>query len=382
MDSEAEFQLQPSSSVEALELLLGAGLDRVQAANLLSGADSSGQGPSSQDRGGDQRSSTRSAVEQGSHQPAQSSQFERTVLETLAKFGKRLDSLTARVEGSDSSSSTPSEVSRMSEPSRDWADRDVDERLNDYSAIITWPDEELGEDPSARPLVSVSESTARTLKSAFKKPLSNTARLLVRKPYSFPNVEDTKCPKLDRVIKQNLTKDVRDADSNAARLQALSLDAVAPLVFILEEAQKGSLTPQSAAEAAKAALMLVGNASAQMAKERRKKVTKDLNKDLITLAEDPEMFEEAAPLLFGASFEKMKDHLESLKCLRQSMAPRSGYRSDQFFRGGRRQYPPRGGGSSYRGRGGQRFHPYPHQRSGRETQRQFQRKGQQVQQKQ
>ena len=110
------------------------------------------------------------------------------------------------------------------------------------------------------------------------------------------------------------------------------LKALKKTLFILEEVQKGSLTPQSAAEAAKAALMLLGNALAQMAKERRKKVTKDLNKDLITLAEDPEMFEEAAPLLFGASFEKkMKDHLESLKCLRQSMAPRSGYRSDQFF---------------------------------------------------
>ena len=80
----------------------------------------------------------------------------------------------------------------------------------------------------------MSESTARTLKSAFRKPLSNTARLLVRKPYGFPNVEDTKCPKLDRVIKQNLTKDVKDADSNAARLQTLNLDAVAPMVFILE----------------------------------------------------------------------------------------------------------------------------------------------------
>ena len=79
MDSEAEFQLQPSSSAEALELLLGAGLDRVQAANLLTG-DSSGQRPSSQDNGGDKRSSTRSAVEQGSHQLTQSSQFERTVL--------------------------------------------------------------------------------------------------------------------------------------------------------------------------------------------------------------------------------------------------------------------------------------------------------------
>ena len=44
-----------------------------------------------------------------------------------------------------------------------------------------------------------------------------------------------------------------------------------------------------------------------------------------------------------------------------------------FFEEGRRQNPPRGGGTSYRGRGGQRFHPYPHQRSGRETQRQFQR---------
>ena len=103
MDSEAEFQLQPSSSVEALELLLGAGLDRVQAANLLSGTDSSDQGPSSQDRDGDQRSSTRSAVEQGK---AQSSQFERTVLETLAKFGKRLDSLTAWIIGASAASPT------------------------------------------------------------------------------------------------------------------------------------------------------------------------------------------------------------------------------------------------------------------------------------
>ena len=53
----------------------------------------------------------------------------------------------------------------------------------------------------------------------------------------------------------------------------------------------------------------------------------------MSMAEDPEMFKEAALLLFGTSFEKkMKDHLESLKCLRQYMAPKSGYRSEQFFR--------------------------------------------------
>ena len=48
------------------------------------------------------------------------------------------------------------------------------------------------------------------------------------------------------------------------------------------------------------------------------------------IAEDKEVFHGVAPLLFGNSFErKMKEHLESLKCLRQS--PKSG--TDQFFRG-------------------------------------------------
>ena len=110
MDSEAEFQIQLSSSGEAVELLLGAGLDRVQASNLLAGVESSGQRPTFQDCGADQRSSTQSAEEQGSHQSAQGSQVECTVLETLAKFGERLDSLTARVEGSDSLSLTMGDI--------------------------------------------------------------------------------------------------------------------------------------------------------------------------------------------------------------------------------------------------------------------------------
>ena len=96
-------------------------------------------------------------------------------------------------------------------------------------------------------------------KIGLQKPLSNVAWLQVCKAYAFPNVVDTKCPKLDRVIKQNLSKDIQDADCNAARLQTFNLVAVAPLVFILEEVQKGTLTSQSAAEAAKAALLLLGN---------------------------------------------------------------------------------------------------------------------------
>lgn len=62
---------------------------------------------------------------------------------------------------------------------KDWGDRDVDEWLKDYSAILTWPDKESA------------------LKLAFKKSLSNTAQLQMRKVYGFPDVEDTKFTKLE-----------------------------------------------------------------------------------------------------------------------------------------------------------------------------------------
>ena len=61
---------------------------------------------------------------------------------------------------------------------------------------------------------------------------------------------------------------------NAARLQTLNMEAVALLVFILEEAKKGMLTSKSAAEAAKAVLLLSGNVSVQIAKERGKSTSK------------------------------------------------------------------------------------------------------------
>lgn len=54
------------------------------------------------------------------HQSAPSgSQFELAILETLAKIGELLESLTPRVEGSDSSGLTPSGVSQTSGFSRD-----------------------------------------------------------------------------------------------------------------------------------------------------------------------------------------------------------------------------------------------------------------------
>ena len=67
-------------------------------------------------------------------------------------------------------------------------------------------------------------------------------------------------------------------DLMAAKLHTLMLDAMTPIMYILEKAQKGTLSMKSATEAAKAALMLLGKVLAHSANERRKN---ELNKNLL-----------------------------------------------------------------------------------------------------
>lgn len=121
--------------------------------------------------------------------------------------------------------------------------------------------------------------------------------------YAFPDTEETECPRLDSVVKQNTSKDIKDTDMSATKLQTLTLDTTIPLVLVLEETQRGTLTDQVAIQAASTALTLIGNASAHMTAKRRKQVLKDLNKDLLPQAEEAETFKGAAPLLFKENFE-------------------------------------------------------------------------------
>ena len=157
----------------------------------------------------------------------------------------------------------------------------------------------------------------------------------------MPKVDATKCPKLDRVVKGS---DTKDADNTLAKLQTLMLDAVAPLVHIVETAQSGNLTIDTSVKEAKLPIRLLANASAHVSKERRKTALKDLNKDLLTLVEDDERFGEVAPM---DGFEKTMWR----RC--------SNNKNESFFRKGRPQgqyHHYRGGGNNHRGRG--RYHPY------------------------
>ena len=142
-----------------------------------------------------------------------------------------------------------------------------------------------------------------------------------------------------------------------AKLQTLLLDVVAPLVHILETAHSGNLTVDTSVKVAKLALRLLANASAHVSKERRKTSLKDLNRDLLTLIEDDEMFADVAPIFFGDGFKKtMKEHVEAMRCIRKTSSKTS---NESFFQKGRPQgqyHHYRGGGNNQRGRGW--HHPY------------------------
>ena len=88
-------------------------------------------------------------------------------------------------------------------------------------------------------------------------------------------------------------------DKTLARLQALFLDIEGPLASILEDAEKGELTIARATTAARTALRFAGNASVQMARERRRRAIAEMNPKLTELPEKDDIYESAAPMLFG-----------------------------------------------------------------------------------
>ena len=220
-----------------------------------------------------------------------------------------------------------------------WADRD-DERM-DYHTQVMWPDDLETE---CSHLTEVSNSMRSLLIGSFAALVSNTTRREWKKGHIVPNVDSTKCPKLDPVVKE-LGSQTKSADSELARIQTLMLDAVGPLADLLEQPE---VTRESLTESVGQALRYLGNAGANLSRMRRKKVLKDLNPDLLSLADQAETFADAPPLLFGQGFaKKVKDHSEEVRSLRKA-APSS---SKSFFRGGR---PSRGG--TWRGGRNQPFH--------------------------
>ena len=155
-------------------------------------------------------------------------------METMQHLSQKLDSLAEKVEGNDGRNSA-----KVTEPLLTsgstltlCVDRALDEPLNSLP-MTQWDQDEKYADIESRKVVQVSESTQKATKTAFGRPLHNVVRLQTRKACPFPMTEDTKCPKLDGMVKENLTKEIRNTDSNVAKLQTLTLDTVEPAIAVI-----------------------------------------------------------------------------------------------------------------------------------------------------
>ena len=90
-------------------------------------------------------------------------------------------------------------------------------------------------------LFPVSQKTESFLYSCFTTALPNQVRRQWKAKYGAPRTAMTACPNMDKVLKSRLSAQTKAKDKQLARTQALLLDAVGPLSFILEEASKGQL---------------------------------------------------------------------------------------------------------------------------------------------
>ena len=219
----------------------------------------------------------------------------------------------------------------------------------------------IDSDEEQEDLVEVSEKTSKFLHLKCTRSVTNETRKRVRTRYPLPKVPATRPPQLDTFLKQEVSMNTKNADKELAKVQALMLDSMAPLTYLLEADARGdSLTLEQVRDAAKTAVELSGNANARISRLRREKVCQDLNKALIPLAKDDGNFDNAPPALFGTEFaKKAKDHVDQVKALRSSTKD-----GRPFFRGA----PPNSrGGYSYRtkgGRGGGSHNSYYHHHRG------------------
>ena len=153
----------------------------------------------------------------------------------------------------------------------------------------------------------------------------------------------TRCPKIDAVVSVNISGDAERTDRTTSRLQQFWLDAVAPIVMVLERAEEFSLPPD-AINMIQTSIQLMGNANYHHSTERRKVLLQHLNPLLKQLVEKSD-FKDAPPMLFSENFGVLaKQRIEAAAALKKTLA------TDKGKRCFRQNHPQknwgRGGGSS------------------------------------
>ena len=212
-----------------------------------------------------------------------------------------------------------------------WSEEDEGEEdtINPYvsdrerSDLLSDSENELGSDedddlkePEAKKRFTPSEGVQKLLSSMSSKPLKNERRRTIINKLPMPASDPAHPPKLDEAVSSLVPKSAKSHDKFLSKLQRYTLDAMGPLIWMLDQFQQGNeIDPKVGKGAIRSSLCLLGNASAHFNVERRKALMKHLNKDLRPLAEGE--FPDKGANLFGEDFGKraksMADNIRALK---------------------------------------------------------------------
>lgn len=220
---------------------------------------------------------------------------------------------------SEALSGTPDYLPSTRIPGTSWPEEmDRIEPLDDDDT----PDADVTCSEGAR-VAEVSEATQELLKRSFVS-LKNPKRLQTRNAFALPKVAVTKAPSLDHVMASQCSKSTKSNDWSLSRIQALMLDAIAPLSQAMElfHSDAEEISSEQIAKAVESAITLLGNASSQMSSLRRTRVLQEYNRELVEWAQLRETkFNEAAPALFGQDFpEEVTKHLAQVDSLKKAKA--------------------------------------------------------------
>ena len=144
-------------------------------------------------------------------------------------------------------------------------------------------------------LVTLSEAASAFSGDSLKFKIDNSVRRTKIKKFGIPDLRWTTCPKIDTVVLVNISRDTDRTNRTTSHLQLFWLDAMAPIVMVLERAEEFSLPPE-AINMIQTSLHLMNNANYHHSTECRKALLQHLNPLLKQLVEESD-FKEAPPMV-------------------------------------------------------------------------------------
>ena len=248
------------------------------------------------------------------------------------QVGSPFDRLGPPQTSHDSGGTTSEFSSRNGSGRSDSGSEDNLEESDDFLSIH--PEKDGSLDPEQDPIM---DSVRDLVLESIRAPLSNQDRKKNLGKYSQPSIEELRPPHLDTTLKILVSKGISAHDAWLQKVQALCLDAYAPMVSLLNQQAKGfSPSHEELQSVLQCSMRLMGNVFARLNQERRRKVLTGISKDLAHMADEP--FDSSRALFGDKAVDKIKNRHEALKTLRSVKQPFRKGGAQRSNRPGRRDF--------------------------------------------